>query len=116
MAVSPQDLFVLPSGIAAANIASFRRIAPDAPASAFSISTTGQQVAILVEAGAGEYLDAQFSGISAGNLGYTLYDPSNRQVVSGTANAGSSSGCAPGATGAVIGEIVAGVLSVGSRW
>lgn len=88
MAVSTQDLFVLPSGIAAANIASFRRIAPDAPASAFSISTTGQQVAILVDAGAGEHLDAQFSEISAGNLGYTLYDPSNRQVVSGTVNTG----------------------------
>ena len=100
MAVSPQDLFVLPSGIAAANIASFRRIAPDAPASAFSISTTGQQVAILVEAGAGEYLDAQFSGISAGNLGYTLYDPSNRQVVTGTANAGSPTVLLPPAASA----------------
>jgi len=100
MAVSSQDLFVMPAGIAIADIGSFQRIVPDAPARSFAVSTPGQQVAILVEAGVGEHLDAQFSAVGTGNLAYTLYDPLNRKVVSGSASSTSPTVLLPPATGA----------------
>lgn len=100
MAVSPRDLIVVPSGVKAAEVASFQRITPDAAATSFHVQSTGQQVAVLVDAAAGEHLDAQFSAISAGNLGYTLYDPSNRKLVSGTANTASPTVLLPPAASA----------------
>lgn len=84
MAVSAQDLVVLPDAVSAANLASSSRVNLDGAPAVFSTSTTGQQVALLVDAVAGEYLDAQFSNISVASLAYTLYDPANAQVVSGT--------------------------------
>lgn len=84
MAISEQDLVVLPPGVNAADIVSFQRITPDAPAHSFAIQTTGQQVAVLVDATVGEYLDVQFSQISGGGFTYALYDPSNRLVRNGS--------------------------------
>lgn len=83
MATSEQDLVVLPPGVNAADIASVQRITPDAPARSFATQTTGQQVALLVDAAVGEYLDVQFSQIATSGFYYTLYDPSNRAVRSG---------------------------------
>lgn len=85
MAISEQDLIVLPTGVTAAEVESFRRITPDAPAVTLSVQATGKQIAVLIDAGVGEHLDAQFSAISAGNLSYTLYDPSNRRVAGAVA-------------------------------
>lgn len=87
MAVSEQDLIILPAGILAADIGAVHRIAPDSPEATFSTQTSGQQVAIVVDAELGEHLDVQFSAINAGNLAYSLYDPANRKLISGTANA-----------------------------
>lgn len=83
LATSEQDLVVLPPGVNAADIASFQRIIPDAPARSFATHSTGQQVAVMVDSAVGEYLDVQFSQITASGFNYTLYDPSNRSVRSG---------------------------------
>lgn len=100
MAVSTQDLVVLPAGVVAASVSSFRRIVPDAPAGTFSVDVTGQQVAVLVDATLGEHLDVQFSAISAGNLSYTVYDPANRKIVTGTATTASPTVLLPAAASA----------------
>ncbi|MFC6839976.1 IPT/TIG domain-containing protein [Xanthomonas theicola] len=91
MATSAQDLVVLPSGIDAADVTSTARVAADAPASRFSVRATGKQVAVLVDAALGEYFDAQFSAISVASLAYTVYDPFNRKVTSGTVTPSSPS-------------------------
>ncbi len=85
MAVSTQDLVVLPSGIAAADIAGVRRVIPDAPAATDTVATPGQQFALLVDATVGELLDVQLSAITGGNLAWSLYDPTNRRLLTGTA-------------------------------
>ncbi len=85
MAVSTQDLVVLPSGISPGEITSSTRVLPDAPAGNFSTQATGERAAVMVDAQLGEYLDVQFSSISVASLAYSVYDPSNRLVVSGTA-------------------------------
>jgi large repetitive protein len=100
MAVSAQDLVILPTGVSAASVSSFRRIVPDAAASSFSVDATGQQVAVLVDAALGEHLDVQFSAISAGSLGYTLYDPANRRLISGTVSSASPTALLPPAASA----------------
>jgi len=89
MAVSAQDLVVLPSGVAAADIAGVRRVIPDAPAGRDTVQTPGQQFAVLVDAKVGELLDVQLSSITGGNLGWSLYDPTNRRVLTGTATTAS---------------------------
>lgn len=89
MAVSTQDLVVLPSGVAAADIAGVRRVIPDAPAGSDTVQTPGQQFAVLVDAIVGELLDVQLSSITGGNLGWSLYDPTNRRVLTGTATTAS---------------------------
>lgn len=100
LATSTQDVLVLPTGVNIADIAAFRRITPDAPATPLSIQTPGQQVALLFDATAGEYLDVQFSSISAGHITYALYDPSNRNVANGVADASLPTALLPPAAGA----------------
>lgn len=100
MAVSAQDLLVLPSGISTTDVASTMRLVPDAPAGSFSVQATGGQVAVLVDAALGEYLDAQFSAISVTSLAYTLYDPFNRKVTSGSVTPSSPSLLLPPANSA----------------
>ncbi len=98
LALSTQDLLVLPPGVTPESVATFRRVVPDAPATGFTVATPGQQAAILVEAAMGEHLDVQFSGITAGNLGWSLYDPTNRLVASGTASINEPTALLPPAT------------------
>lgn len=85
LAVSDRDLVVLPSGVTAAEIAAVRRVQADGVEIPLSTQNAGQQVAILFDAELGGHLDVQMSAITAGNLAYALYDPSNRKVVDGTA-------------------------------
>lgn len=86
-AVSTQDVVVVPPGVATADIASTKRIALDAAASAFSVTTADKSAGVLFDADAGEYLSLQFGAISVASLTYTVYGPDNTVVLSGSVSA-----------------------------
>ncbi|WP_201769576.1 IPT/TIG domain-containing protein, partial [Luteimonas huabeiensis] len=85
-ATSQQDVVVVPGSVDPALVAQAKRLEVDAPAEQLAIASTGEYVAVLFDAVAGDYLAGQFAQL-AGNVAYTLYDPVNRQLGTGTATA-----------------------------
>jgi YD repeat-containing protein len=88
-ALSEQDVLVTPDSILPGEIAQLKRLALDAAAQGFSVTTTGHYGAALFDGSSGDYLSAQFSSISATNINYALYSISNTVLASGTVSSNS---------------------------
>ncbi|MEQ4573446.1 MAG: IPT/TIG domain-containing protein, partial [Gammaproteobacteria bacterium] len=91
MALSAEDVVVVPSGVGASSVTQSTRMLPDSVAAEFSVATTGEQVAVLFDAAAGEYLNAQFSDISVTSISYSLYGLDNRLLTNGSVTPSSPS-------------------------
>lgn len=88
-ALSAQDVLVTPSNVLPGEIAQLKRLALDAAAQGFLVTTTGHYGAALFDGANGDYLSAQFTTISVASISYTLYGINNAVLASGTVSTSS---------------------------
>lgn len=95
VATSNADLVVVPPGISPTDVVAKQRITVGTTQTV-SIPTTSQYSkygVLLFDASIGDWLSFQLNALTpaANNIYYTVYDPQNRALVSGTLSAGSPS-------------------------
>ncbi|WP_058836190.1 IPT/TIG domain-containing protein [Luteimonas abyssi] len=83
IATSAQDVLVVPPGTNAATVTESKRVHLDGAIEAFGVAATGDSSAALFDGALGDYVNAQFFSLT-GNVAYTLFDPVNRPIASGT--------------------------------
>ncbi|WP_448130203.1 IPT/TIG domain-containing protein [Stenotrophomonas rhizophila] len=87
-ATSAEAVLVTPSGVDATTFAQIVRLQADGAPAALGVQSAGQRVAVLFDRQAGDFMDAQFAAITAASVAFTLYDPANRGVQTGTIRPG----------------------------